>query len=289
MTQSLAGLIPRTQAIVWSSIAPLVCKGKFPAQDLFCGPEQTLARQHGLVTQTTSVWRHWVPSWQTRPHSGSPQFSPGLQGYIYENILLGIMSECKDISRQRYMVCSHVNSDHRMDLQTLRPKRFYFPDNIMYTVGKGSTTSRNLLMVTFHHKAIYLFTWSTLSLADHTDIGGRGAGSLEKCFILNDIALTLISSQRLTFVQWKKTNECWDRNFKKLTTLSWHSYFGARKPMNIFWDRNFNKTYNLKMAQIAVSVSIRAAHRVIICCTHLRACWQWFVSKWELLERSLKL
>ena len=42
-----------------------------------CGPEQALAGQQGLVTQTTPVSRHWEPSWQTRPHSGSPHTSPG--------------------------------------------------------------------------------------------------------------------------------------------------------------------------------------------------------------------
>ena len=188
----------------------------------FCGPEQALAGQQGLVTQTTPVWRHWEPSWQTRPHSGSPHTSPGFHGdfgWTYEDIP-ELTSHRKTYIWEHG--CPQGKSDNRLDPLTLLYEGVeispYTKDTLF---GEITHTQRSCV----GDIILYRFTWATFALADHTDCCGRVAGSLQQFL---DSHLIRSCLEDLVWCSRLKTNRYLlvsrsQLNNDKLTTCSSHS------------------------------------------------------------------
>ena len=110
---------------------------------------------------------------------------------------------------------------------------------------------------------MWLRLYYTSSPEAHSDGEARriGTGELheawKKCFLLNWLSST-IRSYFEDFVCYKVKDRLMPIGVKISTQ----------------WE-----TYNFKLALIAVGVSIRAANRVKNCRTHIRASWQWFVSR----------
>ena len=178
VTQSWTGVIPRAQAIVWSSIGPLVEQGTMSLV-LFIVLEQACAGQHGLVTQTAPVWRHWLSPWQTRPHSGSPHISPG---WYLTRIWVNPWGRGQSRTYQEVCLLSCTLLHKWVQYPIL-------PQNLIDTkCWSRSYQRRNVPGVICDEKwdIMVHFTWGTLPLARHADCGRWVTGSLhlQHCQVL---------------------------------------------------------------------------------------------------------